>query len=127
MKLADLTAGYVEKVDASTPLAEAARWMVSRGVGSLLITREGRVKGIFTEHDLTRAAAHRVDLDEAPAGDRMSDDPRVATPDWTIERAADVVVEADIRHLPLVDDDGNIAGIVSIKDVLWALRGPTVT
>ncbi len=33
MKLADLTAGYVEKVDASTPLAEAARWMVSRGVG----------------------------------------------------------------------------------------------
>ena len=68
MKLADLTAGYVEKVDASTPLAEAARWMVSRRVGSLLITREGRVKGIFTEHDLTRAAAMKWSRDTDDCG-----------------------------------------------------------
>ena len=124
MKLADLTAGYVEKVDAATPWRRPlAGWC--RGVGSLLITREGRVRA-SSRHDLPgrRLTASTRRGDGGRLDVRL---PHVATPDWTIERAADVMVEYDIRHLPLVDDDGNVAGVVSIKDVLWALRGPTVT
>lgn len=126
MQLSALVGGYVEKIDAATPLTEAAQWMMSRKVGSLVVAREGRVKGIFTEHDLTRAVAHHVDIDVAVVNDWMSDYPHLAAPDWTLEKAADVMVENGIRHLPIMDEEGELTGMVSIKDILWAWRGPTV-
>lgn len=126
MQLAALVGGYVEKIDAATPLGEAAQWMVSRKIGSLVVTREGKVKGIFTEHDLTRAAAQHADLDTDTIEDWMSDYPHLAAPDWSLEQAADAMVEHGIRHLPIMDDAGELVGMVSIKDLLWAMRGPSV-
>lgn len=125
MQLSALIGGYVEKVDAATPLTEAAEWMVSKKVGSLVVTREGRVRGIFTEHDMTRAVAHHADMDSDTIGNWMSDYPHMAAPDWTLEEAADAMVEHGIRHLPIMDDDGRLVGMVSIKDLVWAMRGPT--
>lgn len=125
MQLSALVGGYVEKVDSATPLTEAAQWMVSKKVGSLVVAREGRVRGIFTEHDLTRAAAQRADLDTDTIDHWMSDFPHLASPDWTLEEAADAMVEHGIRHLPIMDDDGRLVGLVSIKDLVWAMRGPS--
>lgn len=123
MQLSALVGGYVEKIDAATPLAEAARWMTSRGVGSLLVTRDGRVRGIFTEHDLTRAAAHNAAIDTDIVDNWMSDFPHLARPEWTLDQAADVMIEHGIRHLPVIEEDGGAVGMVSIKDVVWAMRG----
>lgn len=100
--------------------------MVSKKVGSLVVIEEDQVQGIFTEHDLTRAAAHHADMDREVVSDWMSAYPHMAGPDWTLEHAADVMVEYGIRHLPIVDRAGEVIGMVSIKDLLWALRGPTV-
>lgn len=124
MQLSTLIGGYVERIEASSTLTEAARWMVSRRVGSLLVTREGELAGIFTEHDLTRAAAHGVDLAKASIDDWMSTHPKLAEGTWSLEEAADVMVKEDIRHLPVIDDDGNLVGMLSIKDLVWAMRGP---
>ncbi|HLT96726.1 MAG TPA: CBS domain-containing protein [Acidimicrobiia bacterium] len=126
MQLSTLVGGYVERIEGSTTLTEAARWMVSRKVGSLLVTQNGQLAGIFTEHDLTRAAAHGVDFTEATVDDWMSTYPKTAGADWTLDDAADVMVEEGIRHLPIVDDGGEVVGMLSIKDLVWAMRGPRV-
>ena len=126
MRLSALVGGYVEKVDVTTPLAEAAQRMVSGQLGSLVVTRNGRVTGIFTEHDVTRAAAHHADMDTATVDEWMTDFPHLARPDWTIEEAADAMVENGIRHLPIMDETGSLVGIVSIKDLVWAMRGPEI-
>lgn len=122
MQLASLVEGHVETVDAATPLREAAQWMVSREVGSLVVTHAGHVRGIFTEHDLARATAHHSDMDADTVDDWMSDPAHLARSDWTIEDAADAMVRYGVRHLPIVDDD-RLAGMVSIKDLVRAMRG----
>lgn len=123
MRLESLIGGHIERIDEATPLREAAEWMVSRGIGSLLVTAHGRTTGIFTEHDMVRAAAKGADIDEAIVRNWMSDYPDVASPDWELGQAADVMLSRGFRHLPVVDSDGTPLGMVSIKDLVWALRG----
>lgn len=127
MRLNSLIGGHVERIEPSTALREAAQWMASRAVGSLLVTTQGRVEGIITEHDLTRAIAHNVDLETTTVKDWMTDYPDVATPEWSIDRAADVMLAQGFRHLPVMDGDGQPLGMVSIKDIVWAMRGTATT
>ena len=97
--------------------------MASRAIGSLLVMGHGRTTGIFTEHDLAKAVAKDADVDTALVREWMSEYPDVATPDWDLNRAADTMLGRGFRHLPVVDDDGKPLGMVSIKDLVWALRG----
>jgi CBS domain-containing protein len=94
--------------------------MSARQVGSLLVTDGDDIVGIVTEHDITRAVGEEVDVDHTPIADWMSDYPQVAAPDWSVERALDTMLEHGYRHLPVVD--GGAMGMISIKDLVWALR-----
>lgn len=122
MRLSSLVGGHVETVDEKSSLRRAARLMSARQVGSLLVTDDGGILGIITEHDITRAVADEVDIDETRIGDWMTDYPEVASSDWTVEQALDEMLEHGFRHMPVVTDD-TVAGMVSIKDLVWALRG----
>jgi CBS domain-containing protein len=122
MRLSSLVGGHVETVDEKSSLRRAARLMSARQVGSLLVTDDGGILGIITEHDITRAVAEELDIDETRIGDWMTDYPEVASGDWTVEQALDEMLEHGFRHMPVVTDD-TVAGMVSIKDLVWALRG----
>jgi CBS domain-containing protein len=122
MRLSSLVGGHVETVDERSSLRRAARLMSARQVGSLLVTDDRGILGIITEHDITRAVADEVDIDETRIGDWMTDYPEVASIDWTVEQALDEMLEHGFRHMPVVTDD-TVAGMVSIKDLVWALRG----
>lgn len=122
MRLSSLVGGHVETVDEKSSLRRAARLMSARQVGSLLVTDERGMLGIITEHDVTRAVADEVDIDGTQVGEWMTDYPEVASSDWTVERALDEMLEHGFRHMPVVIGD-TVAGMVSIKDLVWALRG----
>lgn len=122
MKLAAIVGGYVETVDENSDLRRAARLMSARQVGSLLVTDDGRIRGIITEHDLTRAAADHADFDTELVGTWMTDYPQLAGVDWDVERALDEMLEHGFRHMPVVEGE-DFVGMVSIKDLVWALRG----
>lgn len=122
MKLSALVGGHVEMIGSYATLREAARRMVEKGIGSLLVTGESGIAGIITEHDLALAAAHDADFDLGASGDWMSDYPLLADPEWEIEQAIDVMLEHGFRHLPVVDDKDPV-GMVSMKDLIWAVRG----
>lgn len=122
MRLSSLVGGHVETVDEKSSLRRAARLMSARQVGSLLVTDERGMLGIITEHDVTRAVADEVDIDATQIGEWMTDYPEVASSDWTVEQALDEMLEHGFRHMPVVTGD-TVAGMVSIKDLVWALRG----
>ncbi|MFN2646590.1 MAG: cyclic nucleotide-binding/CBS domain-containing protein [Burkholderiales bacterium] len=97
---------------------EAARLMREKRVGALLIMREGRLVGIFTERDaLFRVVAEGRD----PAGTRleevMSANPRTIAPDRPFGHALHLMHEGGFRHVPVVED-GRPVGVVSARDAL---------
>jgi len=108
----------VLQIDAGASVFDAIKQMVEAGVGSLLVTEEGDVAGIFTERDyLRRMTLEGRDDKETPVRDVMSSPLVVVTPENTIDECMAMMTDRRIRHLPVVDD-GNVVGIVSIGDIV---------
>ncbi len=99
----------------------AAQRMRDAGIGSLAVMEAGRLVGIVTERDVVNAVADAVDPAQALVGAWMTRDPDVLDPDVSVETAAEWLLATGYRHLPVVDGE-SLMGIVSIKDVLWAVE-----
>ena len=103
-------------VEATTPVAAAARAMDERAVGAVLVLSGGRLEGVFTERDVLRAVA-RGQAGEATVGEFMTPHPETIEPDDTTEHAAVLMIHGGFRHLPVVDA-GTVVGILSIRDLM---------
>ena len=101
------------------PVADAAAAMVARKVGSALIMQGRFLAGILTERDVLRAAASGSDLTASPVSAWMTKDPESASPDTTVEQAAQLLLLHGFRHLPVVE--GRVVlGVVSLRDLAAA-------
>ena len=120
MKLGALVGGSSSVIGPEAAVADAAEILVSDGVGSLGIVSERRLVGIITERDVVRCIAAGEDPEEEPVSDWMSDAPDTFSPDVDCEEAAAWLLEMGYRHMPVMDD-GELLGIVSIRDILWSI------
>ena len=97
---------------------DAARLMNERKVGSLLVTEGDRLVGIFTERDiLQRVVAQRRDPVATAVAEVMTAEVACCKLHTTVEEARGVMKNRRIRHLPVVNDEGQILGLVSIGDL----------
>jgi CBS domain-containing protein len=94
--------------------------MEGSDLGSLAVVEGLRLLGLITERDIRRAVVNGTDLD-SPVSAVMSDDPDTFDPDLDVWDAASWIAESGYRHLPVVGDDGDLLGVVSIRDLLKAL------
>jgi CBS domain-containing protein len=101
------------------PVAGAAAAMVRRKVGSALIMQSRFLAGILTERDVLRAAASGSDLTASPVSAWMTKDPESASPDTTLEEAAQLMLLHGFRHLPVVEGR-EVCGVVSLRDLAAA-------
>lgn len=124
MTIRELVGGEVVEIEATRTLREAIRLMTANQVGALAVQRDGRLAGIFTERDVLRACAEDADLDSVTVRDWMTSDPDSLDPDMNVEAAADWMLAAGYRHLPVLEGV-DLVGMVSIKDILWALTEPS--
>ncbi|HUG07642.1 MAG TPA: CBS domain-containing protein [Acidimicrobiia bacterium] len=120
MRLGDLVGGAPFVCGPDTTLFEAAQVMETSDLGSLAVVEGMSLLGLVTERDLRRAVAGGTDLGTS-VSQVMSDDPDTFDPDLDVWDAASWIAESGYRHLPVVDDDGSLLGVVSIRDLLKAL------
>jgi CBS domain-containing protein len=100
--------------------AQAIQAMLDRRMGAAAVVDEnGVVAGIFTERDvMRRVALSGRDPNTIPIREVMSTPVLMATRQTGIAEALQVMVEHRRRHLPVVEDDGRLIGILSIRHVL---------
>ena len=97
---------------------DAAMLMNEHRIGALVVVEAGRVVGMFTERDvLRRVVAKRLDPAEVALRDAMTTDVVCCHPDTRIDEARSVFMDCRIRHLPVVDQDGGLLGMVSNGDL----------
>ena len=99
--------------------------MQETGVGSLAVAVDDALEGILTERDMLKAVAEYADFDRDVASGWMTALPDTFGPEMPVEDAADWMLATGYRHLPIVDEIGSVIGMVSIKDVLWAVTDST--
>jgi CBS domain-containing protein len=108
-------------------IRDAARAMAERGVGAaVVIDPEQPGPGIITERDVLQAIAKGEDPDSERVGDHLSPELTFASPEWSLERAAEAMVRGGFRHLVVVDG-GQMTGVLSMRDIVrcWVSDGAT--
>ncbi|HEX2096325.1 MAG TPA: CBS domain-containing protein [Solirubrobacterales bacterium] len=127
MQVRDGMSEVVLTVGPTHTLREAAERMAENGIGAALVADdEMPVPSIVTERDILVSLGRREDPDSERVRDHMSEGVVAAAPDWSLERAAAEMSKRGIRHL-VVFEEGDVAGILSIRDIVrvWTSDGAT--
>ena len=103
---------------------EAAKQMTECNVAAVAVTdEEGVLEGIVTERDLTRRViGKKLDPKEVKLKQIMTEKPDTLSPKDTAYAALGQMREQRYRHLPVVDDEGHLVGMVSIRDLYRAVK-----
>ena len=118
MRVRDAMTVAPASCDAATPVRLAAQLMSDHDCAALPVTDSGRLVGIITDRDLTCRALARYDhAPEMPVLRFMSRPVLTVAPDDAIEKAVLLMEENAIHHLPVIDGDGNLLGIVAQSDL----------
>ena len=121
-QLADCMRPEFIEVAPEDTLGEVAERMTALNMGAVVVKDFGRLIGILTERDMLKAMAARVHTSEARVREWMTPDPITASTDTDVEEAARVMIEHGFRHLPVLADDGRVAGVVSLRRVVAATQ-----
>jgi CBS domain-containing protein len=119
MEIRDLVVRDLVTVGPAHTLAQAAKLMNGKRVGSAIVLTE-EAPGILS--DVLRAVAEGADLAVATVGDYMTWNAIVATSEWDTMEAARTMLEHGFRHLVVIDGDHEV-GILSIRDLMAGVLG----
>jgi CBS domain-containing protein len=103
-------------------LREAARLMSARRVGAAVVTDDQHAGiGILTERDILDSLGAGQDPDSELAADHRTMDVVFASPDWTLQQAAETMVQSGFRHLVVIEGP-EVIGLLSMRDIVrvWA-------
>jgi len=107
-------------ISGDATLREAAALLLDHDVGSAVVVDDaGRLDGILTATDFVTVVADGTgDYDPATSvATAMSTDVVTATINDTVEAAADLMIDSDHYHLPVVDADGVVVGVITSHDL----------
>jgi CBS domain-containing protein len=122
--LGDLVSGTPFICGPDTTLLDVARSMFERGHGSVAVIDGRELIGIITERDIVRSIAEGIDVATVSVRSRMASDPDTFAPETDVFEAGEFLLESGYRHLPVVED-GNLLGVVSLRDLLGAVLAAT--
>jgi CBS domain-containing protein len=104
-------------LDASAPCVEAARLMTDKRIGAIGVREGGRIVGLVTERDLASRVVGRGDPGSIPIREAMRRDVPSVPATATESDCSNLMRDHYTRHL-LVEDSGQVVGIISMRDVI---------
>jgi CBS domain-containing protein len=110
--------GFLTTVPREASVADAVRAMTRNNVGLVVVEEDGLLVGVFSERDVVRRV---IDRGRDPTTTRLDDvlttDLVVADPEMDYQEAMRIMDQANIRHLPVVED-GKLLSMISIRDLV---------
>lgn len=100
-------------------IQDAATYMVNKRMSSLLVKHDSGFSGIFTESDVVRAVAEQPDRVERLKVKELMSSPIITVDrNMSVHYARDLMADRKIRHLAVTGENGEIVGIISVRDFL---------
>lgn len=124
MRLRDILStkgSNVHTIEPAATLADVVEKLVKNNCGSLVVVEGDRMAGIITERDILRACVRNSpSLEQTRVLDVMSGDVVSGSPNDSVNDTMGLMTDNRIRHLPILDHDGKLAGMISIGDIVKA-------
>jgi len=123
MQVSEIMSKDLVTVGPEYNVADVASLMRSKRIGSVIVLEDDRVLGILTERDILGVVGSGEDPKNVAAHEALTDDLVTIGPDAPVEVAAQEMVRAGVRHLPVISEQ-DLIGIVSMRDLVrWSVRG----
>ncbi len=108
----------VHTIDAGKTVLDAIGELANKGIGALVVVRDGKPVGLFSERDYTcKVILTGKRSENTPVGDVMTRELVVVGPETEVSECMALITEKRIRHLPVLDH-GELMGLVSIGDIV---------
>ena len=119
--------GMIWSVAPETTVFDGIKLMSHKNVGALLVMKDGKLSGMFSERDYTRKVILNGKSSKTTAVREIISSPVISvTPQQTIEECMRLMTEHRVRHLPVLNGD-RVVGIVSIGDLVnWIISAQHV-
>jgi CBS domain-containing protein len=117
MKVREVMTSDVETVTADQTAQEAASFMIRADAGSIPVTDGDRLIGMITDRDIAVRGIAKGNGPDTPVRELMTDDLIVARADDDVEEVARKMSAAQVRRLPVIDEQERLCGIVSLGDL----------
>lgn len=109
-------------VSPSMPVREVLRLLVDNKVGCVVVSEQGKIAGIFSERDaLLKLGEKAAELGERPVSEFMTSNVESLPPSAKIAFAVHRMEQGGFRHVPVINEQGEPAGIFSVRDILTYL------
>ena len=117
MKISEVMTRDVQTIRPDQSAQDAARFMLKADAGSIPVTEGERLIGMITDRDIAVRGVAKGYGPETLVRELMTDDIICARSDDNVEDVASKMSEAQVRRLPVVDDQERLCGIVSLGDL----------
>ncbi len=108
----------VQSIETTSTVLEATRLMNQHKIGALVVMNGGHIVGMFTERDvLSRVVAAQQSPADMMVADAMTADVICISPNEDLDDVSRIMKDRKIRHIPVLDDDGDLMGLISMGDV----------
>ena len=116
--VADVMTRGVRSMSPNDPVVRAAQAMDELNVGVIPVCEGDKLVGMVTDRDIVvRGVAQEADAKTLKLADVMSTNVRCAMEDDDVEEVLDEMAEAQIRRMPVVDDQQRLVGIITLGDI----------
>jgi CBS domain-containing protein len=117
MKVSEVMTREVQTVQPDQPVQEAANFMLSADAGSIPVTEGERLIGMITDRDIAVRGVAKGFGPDTPVRELMTDELITARIDDDVQDVASRMSDAQVRRLPVIDQDERLCGIVSLGDL----------
>jgi CBS domain-containing protein len=117
MKVREVMTRDVQTIRPDQPVQQAASFMLSADAGSIPVTDGERLIGMITDRDIAVRGVAKGYGPDTPVRELMTDDVICARESDEIEDVASKMSEAQVRRLPVIDENERLCGIVSLGDL----------
>ena len=117
MKVREVMTRDVQTIRPDQPVQEAASFMLSADAGSVPVTDGDRLIGMITDRDIAVRGVAKGYGPDTPVRELMTDEVICVREDDDVDDVASKMSEAQVRRLPVIDDQERLCGIVSLGDL----------
>ena len=117
MKVSEVMTREVQTISPNQTAREAASFMLRADAGAIPVTEGDRLLGMITDRDIAVRGVAEGHGPDTPVRELMTNDMVCVRIDDDIEDAASKMSDAQVRRLPVLDEQERLCGIVSLGDL----------